>query len=127
VTAHSVRTKRIFYLPCATTLLNLRSLGACPGRHLQNVHMRYTFKPAPGKGLVCRDDEISPDCSEIEGAIAIAYSVSTKRIFHSPLVIKFSGISASREDYGSVAQNRCGNFLTAPSVYPISPYPHYEH
>jgi hypothetical protein len=32
----------------------------------------------------------------------------------------------SREDHGSVAQNRCGNFLTAPSVYPISPYPHYE-
>ena len=88
--------------------------------------MRYTFKPAPGKGLVCRNNEKSPDCGEIEGAIAIA-NVSTKRIFHSPLVIKFLRISASKEDHGSVAQNRSGKLLTAPSVYPISPYPDYEH
>jgi hypothetical protein len=31
------------------------------------------------------------------------------------------------EDHGSVAQNRSGKLLTAPSVYPISSYPHYEH
>jgi hypothetical protein len=33
--------------------------------------MRYTFKPAPGKGLVCRNDENKTDGGEIERAIVV--------------------------------------------------------
>jgi antitoxin FitA len=84
VIAHSVRTKRIFHFPFPITLLNLRGLGPCPWRYIQNVHMRYTFKPAPGKGLVCRNNENNTDCGEIERAIAIAHSVRIKSI---PLAI----------------------------------------
>jgi hypothetical protein len=84
VNAGSVRIKRIFHFPFAITLLNLRGLGACPLQYIQNVHRGYTFKPALGKGLVCRNYENSTDCGEIEKAIAIAHFVRTKRIFHSP-------------------------------------------
>jgi hypothetical protein len=84
VIANSVRTKRIFHFPFAITLLNLRGLGPCPRRYIQNVHRGYTFKPAPGKGLVCRNNEKNTDCGEIERAVAIAHSVRIKSI---PLAI----------------------------------------
>jgi hypothetical protein len=84
VIANSVRTKRIFHFPLAITLLNLRGLDPCPWRYIQNVHRGYTFKPAPGKGLVCRNSENNTCCGEIERDMAIAHSVSTKSI---PLAI----------------------------------------